>query len=311
MQPPFFYQYRNATESQVQPSSVRLFDNAKFRLFARYLFQRAMSVFRWDGLPEWWAEDYFLSVLYAYGYIAVIETDKFGVIPQACGLYGYDVFYRPTHATVANPLLRGLLRPQIGTECEIIKFQPDYGGIADVVMHYAEMLALMSEAINVNLLNSHLAYIVGVDNKAQAEAMKRMYDKVASGEPLVVYDKQLAKDGHPWETFSQNLQQNYITPDLLEDMRTVIMHFDADIGLPSTNTDKKERLTSFDLAANNTEVSSRAEMWLENLQKCCERVNTMFGLSLSVDWRVMPDREPESEVLPDGNVNRGIAELPA
>ena len=48
------------------------------------------------------------------------NTDKFGTIFQPCGLYGYDVFYRPTHAVIANPLLKGEPRPRIAKECELL-----------------------------------------------------------------------------------------------------------------------------------------------------------------------------------------------
>ena len=56
-------------------------------MFARYLLQKAISVFEWT-LPETWNKDYFLYALYCFGHLAIVNTDKFGVIPQACGLMG-------------------------------------------------------------------------------------------------------------------------------------------------------------------------------------------------------------------------------
>lgn len=149
-----------------------------------------MSVFEWD-LPETWNKDYFLYVLYCWGYVAVINTDKFGVIPQGCGLKGYDVFYAPTHAVIANPLLSGILEPRIGTQCELMKLQPDFSGILDLVGHYAEQMALASQSVSVNLLNSKLSYVFTAKTKALAESLKKMYDQIASGEPAVVIDSRL------------------------------------------------------------------------------------------------------------------------
>lgn len=287
---PYYYNYINAETSQVTPSTVHVKDSCLCRYFTKYLLQKAMSVFEWD-LPETWNKDYFLYVLYCWGYVAVINTDKFGVIPQGCGLKGYDVFYAPTHAVIANPLLSGILEPRIGTQCELLKLQPDFSGILDLVGHYAEQMALASQSVSVNLLNSKLSYVFTAKTKALAESLKKMYDQIASGEPAVVIDSRLknAADGEEtWKSFEQNVGGNYIVTNLLADLRKIEAMFDTEIGIPNANTDKRERLIQDEVNANNIETYSKCSMWLENLQDACKRVNDMFGLNISVRWREIP-----------------------
>jgi hypothetical protein len=287
---PYYYNYINAETSQVTPSTVHVKDSGLCRYFTKYLLQKAMSVFEWD-LPETWNKDYFLYVLYCWGYVAVINTDKFGVIPQGCGLKGYDVFYAPTHAVIANPLLSGILEPRIGTQCELLKLQPDFSGILDLVGHYAEQMALASQSVSVNLLNSKLSYVFTAKTKALAESLKKMYDQIASGEPAVVIDSRLKNtaDGEEtWKAFEQNVGGNYIVTNLLADLRKIEAMFDTEIGIPNANTDKRERLIQDEVNANNIETYSKCAMWLENLQDACKRVNDMFGLSISVRWREIP-----------------------
>ena len=287
---PYYYNYINAETSQVTPSTVHVKDSGLCRYFTKYLLQKAMSVFEWD-LPETWNKDYFLYVLYCWGYVAVVNTDKFGVIPQGCGLKGYDVFYAPTHAVIANPLLSGILEPRIGTQCELLKLQPDFSGILDLVGHYAEQMALASQSVSVNLLNSKLSYVFTAKTKALAESLKKMYDQIASGEPAVVIDSRLknAADGEEtWKAFEQNVGGNYIVTNLLADLRKIEAMFDTEIGIPNANTDKRERLIQDEVNANNIETFSKCAMWLENLQDACKRVNDMFGLSISVRWREIP-----------------------
>lgn len=288
---PYYYNYINAETSQVTPSTVHVKDSGLCRYFTKYLLQKAMSVFEWD-LPETWNKDYFLYVLYCWGYVAVVNTDKFGVIPQGCGLKGYDVFYAPTHAVIANPLLSGILEPRIGTQCELLKLQPDFSGILDLVGHYAEQMALASQSVSVNLLNSKLSYVFTAKTKALAESLKKMYDQIASGEPAVVIDSRLknAADGEEtWKAFEQNVGGNYIVTNLLADLRKIEAMFDTEIGIPNANTDKRERLIQDEVNANNIETYSKCAMWLENLQDACKRVNDMFGLSIAVRWRVIPE----------------------
>ena len=287
---PYYYNYINAETSQVTPSTVHVKDSGLCRYFTKYLLQKAMSVFEWD-LPATWNKDYFLYVLYCWGYVAVINTDKFGVIPQGCGLKGYDVFYAPTHAVIANPLLSGILEPRIGTQCELLKLQPDFSGILDLVGHYAEQMALASQSVSVNLLNSKLSYVFTAKTKALAESLKKMYDQIASGEPAVVIDSRLknAADGEEtWKSFEQNVGGNYIVTNLLADLRKIEAMFDTEIGIPNANTDKRERLIQDEVNANNIETYSKCAMWLENLQDACKRVNDMFGLSIAVRWREIP-----------------------
>lgn len=294
---PYMYDYINAEVSQHSPSTVHTKNTELQRFFARYLLQKAMSVFKWD-LPETWDRDYFLYVLYGIGYIAVLNTDKYGVIPQQCGLDGYNIFYQPKRALVTNPLLKGLRSLDIGTQCTLIKLQPDYGSVMDLVGFYADMMALTAETAGVNLVNSRLSYVFFGKNKNTAESQKKLFDRVASGEPATFVDTALydVQSGNPsWIPFQQNVGQNYIAGDALADLRKWEMMFDTDVGIPNANTDKKERLISDEVNANNVEVTSKADLWLDQLQKSFAQTSKMFGIKLGVEWRNKPQVSAGSE----------------
>lgn len=296
---PFYYDYKNARNSTVNPSTVHVRDTGLQRYFARYLLQKTISVFKWD-MPKTWCKNYMLYTLYCWGYVAVINTDKFGVIPQQCTLGGFDIFYQPKFATVANPLLRGILNPVIGKQCELLRLQPDYGGVMDIVNFYADMLALSAETASTNLLNSKLAYVFASDGKAGAESFKKLYDQIASGEPAAYIDKNLYRDdGTPtWNFFNQNLRETYIAGDILNDMRLWEMKFDNEIGIPTTNTTKKERLITDEANSAIEESRTKAQLWLDELQESCRKINNMFGIRLWVDWR----EDNARDALTNGNV---------
>ena len=300
---PETYDYINMYNSSFSPSTVHVKNTNLQRFFRRYLFQKAISVFKWE-LPETWNRDYFLYILYTWGYIGVIETNKYGVICQAGVPYGYDIYYQPTNLIITNPLLKGSLQPRIGKECTVFKLQPDWGGITDLVNYYADMMALCAETAGVNLLNSHLSFVFPAKDKPTAETYKKLFDKVAGGEPCVVVDKQLFReDGtQVWNTFQQNIGQNYIVDKVLADMRKIEAMFDTDIGIPNNeNQNKKERLITDEVNANNIETITRCELWLEELKKSCERTNDMFGTSVKVEWRHSPeeiiDNTSEGEMI--------------
>ena len=283
---PYEYDYINAQTQAVRPSTMHLRDNGMHMFFRKYLLEKAFSVFEWQ-LPETWSKNYFLYVLYCWGYIAVINTDKFGVIPQGCGLQGYNVMYDPTKAVISNPLLTGILTPTIGQQCEISKLQPNYSGILDIVDFYADMLALSASTATTNLFNSKLAYVFGANNKSAAESFEKMYDELSAGNPAVFIDKNLFNDdGSPnWSIFNQNVAQTYIAGTILDDMRKWECRFDTEIGIPNSNTEKRERLITDEVQSNNVETKCKAALWLETLQEGVKKVNSMFGTQISVDWR--------------------------
>lgn len=281
------YDLINLYNSNRSPSSVHCSDTVLANYFRRYLFQKVISVYEWKNLPEKWNKTFFYYVLYGFGFVAVLKTDKYGVIPQNGTFYGRDIFYQPTNVVITNPLLTGILRPRIGVECEVIKMQPDYGSCLDIVCHYADLLALTTQTYGVDLVNSKLAYVFTAQNKANAETFKKLFDRIASGEPAVVYDKNLLNsDGTPnWSTFTQNLSQNYIGDKLLDDYKKTLDMFDTEIGIPNANTQKKERMITDEVNQNNIGTQTKAELWLETMKDGCKKVNAMFGLNIDVDLR--------------------------
>lgn len=286
MAAPYYFDYINTRTAEIQPSTFHVNNTGLAIFYRRYLLQKAISVFEWH-IPDTWDKDYFLYTLYSYGYIAIVNTDRFGVICQQCGLKGYDIYYRPTHALIVNPLLSGMLEPRIGTQCTVIKLEPDYHGVLDLVNHYGDLMALITESLSMNLQNSHLAYVFTAGDKRAAESFKKLYDKISAGETAVVYDRSLLSDdgSKSWDVFAQNLKSNYIAPEMLNDLRTVENAFNTEIGIPSANTQKRERLITDEVNANNIETISKCALWLESCKEGCEKANKMFGLDLSVNWR--------------------------
>lgn len=299
---PFFADYINgATFSRLEPSQVHVANTYLYQYFRRYLLQKAVSVFRWQ-LPKEWQRTLFLYCLYCDGHVAIVNTDSFGVIPQPCTLGGRGVQYQPTYVLITNPLLQGILQPRIGTQCAVVRLMPDYGGIMDIINYYARQMALCSETLETNLLNSKLSYVFGVpkggNRKASAESLKKLFDQIMSGVPASFIDEELTdRNGKPtWQLFLQNVGQNFIAPDVQEQLRKLECEFAAQVGIPSNlATTKKERVNLAEVSANDVETAVGPSQWLELAREGLETANQLFGLDLSVDWRYEPDVGSDTE----------------
>ena len=295
---PASYDYINVYNHQFHPSDIHVKNTGLSWYFKRYLIQKILSVYEFKNIPEHWAKDYFLYTLFVFGYCAVVNTSKFGIIPQHCTLYGYNIFYRPTNAIITNPLFKGkTLRPRIGVDCELVRMSPDWCGVWDIVEYYADLMALTSETIAVNLINSKFSYVFAAEDKASAESLKKLYDLIASGEPAAFADKKLFnEEGDPaWYLFVQNLKQNYIAGDLLEDLAKIDSRFNTEIGIPNVNIAKTSGVSDSEVLANNIDTNSKAALWLETIRDSLDKVNAMFGLDITVNLRFA-----QREVLDNG-----------
>ena len=291
---PILYQEGNIYSSTRNPSGVVVGNTESSQFFRRYLLQKAMSVFEWK-LPETWSEKYFLYTLYLFGTVAIINTDKFGVIPQQCGLYGYNVFYQPSGVIISNPLIKNMRPLVIDKDCTIFTMTEDYSGIADLVNYYGDMMALVSESAAVNIFNSRLAYVLFAGDGATANGMKKMTDRILSGEPYIVVDKKF-RDGAGnlnMEMFNRDIRNGFIAPELMTLLKDIENQFATEIGIPNSNTAKRERMIVDEVNSNNVETYSRCDMWFQNWKKQCEKTKKMFGIEIDVKWRYKQDAEKE------------------
>lgn len=295
----YTYEFINQYNSIISPSTVHVKNTGLARFFKRYLLQEAESVFDFT-LPKDWEKNYFLTVLYVIGYIAVADIKPYGVIPQHCGLGGYTVQYQPYYTLITNPLFKSR-ELTIGRECEVIRLQPDYCGLYDVVDYYGDLLALCAETMGGNILNSKLSFVFAADNKAAAESYKKLFDYVASGEPMAVADKKLFRDDGTLAVtmFQQDVGGNFIADKLVDTMRNIRNMFLTDIGIPNVNLSKQSGVTESEVHSNDIEVRAKVSLWYDSIKEGMEKVRTMFGIpesELNIKWR-----------KPEGGVSDGDA----
>ena len=132
--------------------------------------------------------------------------------------------------------------------------------------------------------------LIGAKNKAAAEALKKAFDKINSGEPAVVLDKSLlleqdnqSKDD-PWSFLERtNVKNDYLTTDMLMDRSTILSAFDAEIGIRSVPYQKKERLVTAEAESREQDSTARLMVWKATLDSSLELVNKMFGTDIRAE----------------------------
>lgn len=286
----------------------RVQNDLNTQYYMRALYQRAISGTKFK-LPKSWrkAKRYFKNVIYCAGFIGVAKTPEYGIIPQICTFSGYGLYRQPTHMLINQPLLQ--FEGEIGKDCELIHLCGDYRGIWDIIEHYAIRLSLAITSVDCALINERLSVLAAAKNKAAAEALKIIFEKISAGEPFGVYDEKALKgegiDGKddPIWTFSQDVASQYISDKLLADIDKILQQFDHEIGIAAFG-EKKERMITDEVTQQTQDACARSDTWFENLSDSFDDVNALFpelgGIGFIMNYGG-EEHEYNSTIDTDGN----------
>lgn len=291
---PLNYDQINCVEGLIRPSTQKRVNNETYNYWCRTLFHRACFVLDID-LNDMFKSDvknFFYWCLYKFGHVVFFDDPATGLAFQPCTLRGFDFYYRPTHAIVSNPMLhKEFSIDQENGDGALCILSPDYFGIWDIISYYADKLAQLSLSIDMSIINTRFAKIFAARNKAAAQALKKVMDKINSGEPAVILDQILLNDKtdkeSPLQEFGiENLKNNYITDQQMTDLQTLLNAFDNEIGIPSLPyAEKKERMIMDEANAKRVESIARCTIWKNTLNESFDVINRKFGTSFHADIR--------------------------
>lgn len=282
------------------------------RYCMRSLYQRIYAGFIPDN-PAPWNKRYYKNVLLSLGYIGIVKTAQYGIIPQIAQPSGeLGLYLQPTKLIVSQPLVQ--FEGEIGTDCELIMLTPDWQGVTDIVEFYAKRLSIAFTSLDVALINSRAALMAVAKNKSASETIKTLFEKMSAGEPLLVYDKTLkdesldGKDEPIW-TFSLDVKQNYIATDILADIQTILDDFDREIGIAAIG-EKKERMITDEVTQLTEDSCARSETWFDCLTESYDKVNELFpelNLSFTLKYGGEVHRYGESLDAKESEVENGTS----
>lgn len=319
---PLNYEQINVRAGTYFPSPVKPYNNEVFKYWQRSLFQRACSTLI-IGVPSIWKEHKNLLYwsLFAYGFAGVFDLPELGKCFNPVTTSGYNFYYEPTKVLLANPALKPNAEGknesefEIGKDTQLLKLTPDFYGVFDIINYYSEKLAAMDCAINTAIINTKFAYIMGAKNKAAAEVLKKIFDKISRGEPAVFFDSKLANDPNdkdvPWQAlFRDNLKNSYIITDLLKDFQTILNNFDCEVGIPTIPYEKKERMVQSEAESRQIDSTARSIIWYDELSRTMEICNEFLGFTgsdkLTVELRYNIEERGEDDGTRKNDIDRNV-----
>lgn len=275
-----------ANYNGLHPIDVKGISNFNNYYQCRYLWNKIYSKFKFNFNGLEWDLNTFRNLLFKYGSLAIFKSEggwvyapwtveKLNIYLNPKKIRGYKLYY--------TDYFKGL-EGEIGKDAVIIKCFDDYLGWGDLVESTAEMLANIDKTINVGLMNANVPLVGYADNKNDAETIKMAYSKATEGEPMVIVNKNKIIEGKDrlLEPFT-NHDTVTIVDKLLVAKRTIINNFLTEIGINNANLNKKERLITDEVNANNEELSANISVVYDNIKKGFDMFNQISGLNISVE----------------------------
>lgn len=275
---PYSYQNINIVQANQSPSTIHTRNTKLYNYYFRRFYRRCAGVYKFT-LPRNWDKNFFKSVLLLLGHIAVFKTNMYGLVALNCGLYGYNLYHQPSRCIISNPLIRSR-DLQIGYNTEIIKIHEDYTGLAELISYYADLSALLTESVIINSMESRVGHVF-VGDKTAVEGYKEIFDQLISGSLAAfatnkINDPQTGKPN--FALLNSDVKSIFVAPEVQTLLRNVEYCFDRDIGIPTSNIDKKQRMTEDEVNGTNIETAVDATLRLDTMRESMSRVRQMFGI---------------------------------
>lgn len=253
------------------------------RTFTDYFYRLsllAQSAFDWDGLPNGIDEKWIERFLFTDGKCMFFKDKKKGFMVAKCNPAGNLNYYdEPT-----------LLRPY-GTnymgdvfenyeECVVIRNNDLMIPTAPTVELYATRLTELQRTIDINVHAQKTPILITCDEK-QKLTLKNVYNQWNGYEPVIFGEKSLDTSGvNVLKTDAPYVVENLNT--YKHSLWNECMTF---LGINNANQDKKERLVSAEVSANDSQVEMCARVMLKCRERACQLINEMFGLNVTVKLR--------------------------
>lgn len=248
----------------------------------RDLFNLAVSLFKYEGLPPSINEYYLKGTLLLNGYIIWSKDKKGNLRALNGGLEGIDCYNMPVHGIIANHTL-GDWRTTFGVDSVLQWSNNTATPLKFVLSHYAELLADLDCDVAVNLENLKLTKVFHASTTEEKTKIENMLKKVRHGNSAIITNLPVTELFGTEKVPLFSTETEYIINKLLEDRRSIYNEFLTEFGINNCAIEKRERLILAEVDANNDELLIRRDFWLNAQRNGINAVNKIFGTEISVD----------------------------
>lgn len=256
-----------------------LINDSTYNHYFSYLSLIAKTVFEWKGLPDSVSETYLEYCLFNFGHAVFFEDDKLGKLClQANPTDLKNVYREPlsVYATGENGYNK-----LIKDNFVYIKNNDDTIPTRSSIENFAYRLYDSQRTADTNMFLHKIPYIILCEDK-ELLSMKKLFEKVGNNEPVIFG----LKNGAIMDNVKVlETKVPMIFNDVMDYKKTIWNECMTFLGINNSNIDKRERLVTDEVAANDEQVAMSGALMLKARQDACRKINEMFP-ELNVEVRM-------------------------
>ena len=270
-------------------SVAQFSNNITFSYYYYKMMLIVRNLFEWEKLPNNMEARWIERYLFSDGKCIFFKDPDMGFMVAGYGQNGsVNCYDDPTlvQPIAVNYVYKGeqLIN---GDNCYVIRnndlMLPEFA----VVRYFAYKLANLDRAIDVNIEAQKTPTIVTCTEK-QRLSLKQAINQRKDNEPVIYADNSFDKD----MISTLDLNPPMVFKDLQVQKHMILNEFFTDIGINNANMDKKERMVSTEIEANDEQVKASEDVLLRSREEACKQINRIFGLNISVKRKEL-DKIPE------------------
>ena len=241
----------------------------------------ALSIFKWDNLPNGINERWIEKYLFDIGECMFFKDPILGFRVSKSIDKGINIYNEPIDL---EPESTGLTEPKTyknGIDAVLIKNNDLSIPTLPTLQLYAYRLADLTRAQDVNITAQKTPILI-ITSDRQKLTMKNVFNQWSGNEPVIYGDKEMNIDGvkvlktdAPIVFDKIQIQKHQLWNE--------VMTF---LGVNNANQDKKERLVDDEVQANNEQVKICLDVMLKARQSACSEINRIFGTNIKVSARI-------------------------
>ena len=255
------------------------FNNKTFNQYYNRLMNLAISMFEWKNLPDSVDPRFLELCLFGDGMAIFFRDEVMGELALQCMINGpLDVYRIPINrrAYATNGYNKALTNKD-----SVIIFNNELhtNSMLDVEM-YAKRLYKLERTIDVNVEAQKTPIIVTCPEN-QRLTFKNLLMQYEGGQPFIWGDANLDLK----QIQVLNTSAPFVS-DKIQALKTQIWNEAlTSLGITSLGNEKKERMVSDEVSSDMGSTMAQRFTRLNARQEACKKINKMFGLSISVDYR--------------------------
>lgn len=240
----------------------------------------ARSLFKWNNLPnnidEKWIEKY----LFTEGACLFFKHPELGFMVTKFADQGKLNYYdEPTTVRAYATDFISIERDN-NVDSIIIRNNDDMIPTFPTIQIYSAKLTDIERTIDTNLASQKMPFFITCSDK-QRLSFKQAIKSRDENIPVIYGDKNL--DINDIKVLKTD------APIIFDKLQVQKMNVWNEcltfLGINNANTNKRERLITNEVDANDQMIQANEDVMLKSRQKACELINKMFGLNISVERR--------------------------